>query len=211
MKEEFGLSRNNALMRANGDIIVFADQDEVFVDNYEKIITEAFEKQKDADLIFFNVPSKNDKRQSKKIIKNKKVSWYNYLRYGAVRIAAKREKIIINNIFFPLLFGGGAEYSNGEDSIFIKECIDKGLKLYTNNSIIGYVSQEDSTWYNGYNEKYFKDRGALYAYMYDKFPLLYCLQFLYRNRKEYKEIGLVYPAKLMKQGIKEMRNKKKNG
>lgn len=205
-----GLSRNNALMRAKAEIIVFADQDEEFVDNYEDIIINAFEKQKDADIIFFNVPSRNLERKAKIIKKNKKVSWYNCLRYGAVRIAAKRDKIISNNIFFTLLFGGGAEYCGGEDSIFVKECLDKGLKLYSNNDIIGYVSQEESTWFDGYNEKYYFDRGALYAYMYSKFPLLYCMQFLIRNKETYKEMGFFPSVKLMRKGIKEMR-KRKNG
>ena len=37
-----GLSRNNALMRSNADIVVFADEDETFVDDYEKIIKYEF-------------------------------------------------------------------------------------------------------------------------------------------------------------------------
>ena len=205
-----GLSRNNALMRAKQDIILFADEDETFVDNYEDIIIKAFEEQKDADIIFFNVPSKNPKRKSKMITKNKRLSWYNCLRYGAVRIAAKRDKIISNNIFFALLFGGGAEYSNGEDSIFIKECIDKGLKLYANSNIIGYVAQENSTWFEGYYDKYYIDRGALYAYMYKRMPLIYCIQFLLRNKVAYKEKGIIASVKLMNKGIKEMR-KRRNG
>ncbi|MDP4117858.1 MAG: glycosyltransferase family A protein [Bacillota bacterium] len=38
-----GLNRNNALMRAKADICVFADDDMKYVDNYEEIITKAFE------------------------------------------------------------------------------------------------------------------------------------------------------------------------
>ena len=207
-----GLSRNNALMRAEQDIIVFADEDETFVDNYEEIIIKAFEEQPDADVIFFNVPIKNSdpKRVTKAITKNKKVSWYNCLRYGAVRIAAKRDKVISNNIFFTLLFGGGAEYSGGEDSIFVKECIDKGLRLYANSNTIGYVTQGSSTWFKGYNKKFYIDRGALYAYMYKRMPLLYCIQFLLRHKVAYKEKGLITSVKLMNKGIKEMR-KRKNG
>lgn len=49
-----GLNRNNALMRATGDVVVFAD-DMVYCDKYEKIIKSAFEKQRNADVIAFNI------------------------------------------------------------------------------------------------------------------------------------------------------------
>lgn len=202
-----GLSRNNALMRAKEEIIVFADEDEIFVDDYEKLIIQAFEKQKDADIILFNVPSKNPKRSSKLIKKNERVRWYNCLKYGAVHIAARREKIISNNIMFTLLFGGGAEYSSGEDSVFIKECLNNKLKIYTNRAIIGYVAQEESTWFQGYNEKYFVDKGALYAHIYNKFSLILCIQFLLRHKEIYRKMGLIVSIRLMNKGIKEMRKK----
>ena len=37
-----GLSRNSCMMRATADICVFADDDEVFLDDYEKIIITEF-------------------------------------------------------------------------------------------------------------------------------------------------------------------------
>ena len=37
-----GLNRNNALMRASADVCLFADDDMVFVADYEKIITTSF-------------------------------------------------------------------------------------------------------------------------------------------------------------------------
>ena len=105
-----GLSRNNALIRATEDILIFADEDETFVDNYEQIILKQFEIYKDADMILFNVPSKNPDRPIYHIKDNSRVKWYNCLRYGAVKIAVKREIIQKNNLYFSLLFGGGAKY-----------------------------------------------------------------------------------------------------
>ena len=50
-----GLNRNNALMRATGDICLFADDDMVYVDDYVTKVTEAFAKYSDADVIIFNL------------------------------------------------------------------------------------------------------------------------------------------------------------
>ena len=118
-----GLSRNNALMRATGDICLIADQDVTYVENYEEIIVKSFLETSKADIIIFNVPSKNPKRSSYMIPKKSRVGWINCLRYGvSFRIAARPEKLSEKNIFFSLLFGGGAKYSSGEDSLFIADC-----------------------------------------------------------------------------------------
>ena len=39
-----GLSRNSALMRASADILEFADDDMIFVDGYQELVIEEFEK-----------------------------------------------------------------------------------------------------------------------------------------------------------------------
>lgn len=178
-----GLSRNNALMRATANICLFADDDVTYVDNYEKHIEIAFLDNPEADVIIFNVPSTNAERPSYIIPKIKKVRWYNFLKYGAVRIAVRTEKLKQANIYFSLLFGGGAKYSCGEDSLFIGECIKKGLKVYTNPTIIGYVSQEDSSWFKGYTDKFFFDKGALFACLSKRWAKLLCLQFVVRRYK----------------------------
>ena len=59
-----GLSRNTALMRATKDIVIFADEDETFVDDYEEIILNEFKNNSKADMIVFNVPSLNKERPS---------------------------------------------------------------------------------------------------------------------------------------------------
>jgi len=50
-----GLNRNNALMRASGDICLFADDDCVYVNGYEQIILAAYGRHPDADVIVFNM------------------------------------------------------------------------------------------------------------------------------------------------------------
>ncbi|PHD75787.1 hypothetical protein COF64_11430 [Bacillus sp. AFS043905] len=196
-----GLSRNTALMRSSADICILADDDVVYNNEYLNIVLDAFKNNPKADVMIFNVPSLNKERQGHTIVKEAPVNYFNFMRYGAVRIAFKRESIIKSNIFFSLLFGGGAKYSSGEDTLFIFDCLKKGLKIYTNTAQIGTVKQEESTWFTGYNKKYFYDKGILYASLSKKLSLILILQFAIRKYKLYNgEIGMVKAIKYMIKG-----------
>ncbi len=163
-----GLSRNTALMRSSADICLFADDDVVYGDGYEETVLSAFEEKPKVDLIVFNLQSLNPDRPEAITSKTHRLRWYNCLKYGAFRIAIRREQIIKKNVVFSLLFGGGAEFQAGEDNLFITNCIQVGLKCYSLNRHIGTVKQEKSTWFNGYDDKYYRDRGALFYAMYGK-------------------------------------------
>lgn len=206
-----GLSRNNALMRANADIVIFADNDVVYVDDYVHMVQKEFEKQKDADMIVFRVPNIENKAKEKELSeKNTRVRIYNCLKYGAVRFAVKRESINKKNIYFSLLFGGGAIYGSGEDSIFITECIRKGLKVYHSNKILGYLMPNESTWFKGYDEKFFIDKGALFQCLFSSLSSLMSLQFIMRHKNFTVDgINTLHALKLMNQGKKIWKGKKK--
>lgn len=200
-----GLSRNNALMRATADICLFADDDVKYVDNYRKVIIRAFEESPKADVIIFNVPSKNQSRINYQIEKVKRVRWFNCLRYGTYRVAVRTEKLKQANVFFSLLFGGGAKYSSGEDSLFLAECIRKGLRIYAHPTIIGYVSHKESTWFNGYTDKYFIDKGVFYACLSKRWARALCLQHVIRHRNMFKTEKSCYEALLlMNRGVKSI-------
>lgn len=203
-----GLSRNTALMRSDGDICLFADDDMTYVDKYNEIISREFQKNPQADVIVFNVPSTNIERPTYIIPKPSRVKWYNSLRYGAVKIAVRTEKIKKANVFFSLLFGGGAKYSAGEDSLFIADCLRKGLEIYANPQIIGYVNQKESSWFEGYTDKYFIDKGAFFACLSKRWAWLLSLQFTLRHRNLYKnEKSSLESIKLMTEGIKQFTSK----
>lgn len=203
-----GLSRNNALMRAEAEISLFADEDLRYVDGYEAIIIQEFERNPAADIILFNVPSTNVDRPTYIIPKKSRVRWFNSQRYGAVKIAGKTQAIKRANVYFSLLFGGGAKYSAGEDSLFIAECLRKGLRIYTSPEIIGYVSQEDSAWFKGFNDKYFYDKGVFFSALSRKTSWLMCMQFILRKRKMFqKEISFKKALFLMIRGTRALYQK----
>ena len=125
-----GRSRNEAILRARGDICLFSDADIVYEDGYETAILAEFEKNPQADMIIFNIEVE-ESRRTYHITERKRVHWYNCGRYGAVSFAVRRDSLLASGSTFSLLFGGGAKYSNGEDSLFLTEFIQKGYKVYT--------------------------------------------------------------------------------
>lgn len=181
-----GLNRNNALMRADADYCLFADDDMVYIDNYPQIVINAFNKNPKADILIFNLKEKKSSRYV--ITKKTKVGYLNYLRYGTARIAIKLEKVKNKGIYFNQCFGGGTEHCHGEDNIFLSDCLKEGLKIYAVPITIAELKEDrKSTWNNGYDKKYLADQGCLYKTISHRLWKLLCLQdALRRSKRDYK-------------------------
>lgn len=202
-----GLSRNTALLHARGDICLFSDEDIVLAKGYEKQILRAYKELPDADMILFNVKV----APARKTYWNESirpVSYRNYGRYPAYSITARLNALRRANVQYSLLFGGGARYSNGEDSLFLRDCLRAGLKVYAHTVCIGEEKERQSTWFSGYHEKFFRDRGVLYHYLYGKLAAVLAFRFLWVHRKEMcADIPLGKAFGLMRAGIREGRGR----
>jgi len=196
-----GLSRNSALSRSTGDILLFSDDDVTYYDDYEKVVTDYFEKHPKIGLAVFNFQSLNPIRPEPIINIEHRLHWFNCLKYGAFRIAVRREYILHANAHFSLLFGGGAKHQAGEDNLFINDCVKAGIICNASTGLLGTVKQAESTWFKGYNEKYYEDRGALFAAMYRK--KAYFVMLMFEVRKRHSTIPLLYRLKLENDGIKK--------
>ena len=201
-----GLSRNHSLLRAQADISLFADEDIAYVDGYKQLVLDAFEQNPQADMLLFNVQAVPG-RETYHIGEFGRVRSYNCGRYPTYSFAVRTKEAHKRNITFSLLFGGGAKYSNGEDSLFISECIRKGMKVYKVPVLIGKEIERPSTWFTGYNEKFFFDRGVLYYHLYGPLRHAMALRFLLAHKGEMcKDISVMEAYKLMKKGMKEAAN-----
>lgn len=194
-----GLNRNNALMRADCDICVFADDDMTYLEGYPTLIEKAFKDHQDADIIIFNVAEKKTVGQSGFVIeKPMKVKWHNFLRYGMVRVAARYKSIKEQGIYFNQCFGGGCEYQCGEDCIFLSECLRKGLKIIALPITIAELTYERaSTWNEGYTDKFFHDQGKLYHTISRRWWKMLCLQDAIRHEKDYKKAWICTYKKMV--------------
>lgn len=202
-----GLSRNNALMRADADVVLFSDDDITYVDDYIEIVERAFRVNPGADILMFNVLSDNPSRPSASHSKTFRIRKFNSLKYGTYRMAVRLDAIRKKNINFSLLFGGGAKYSSGEDSLFIFDALNAGLKILAIPKTIARVSHEKSTWFSGYDDKFFYDKGVLYGFLSPTFAKPLCMQFVLRKYSTFettlsrrKIIGRMYD------GIKDARS-----
>lgn len=198
-----GVSRNHALMLSEGDYILFGDDDIEYVDGFDELVLQEFFKHPEADVLFFNF----DVEVSRRTYWNEEfepVTFKNSGRFPTYAIAARREAIIDNKITFSPLFGGGAKYSCGEDSLFIMDCLRAGLKCFMTPVCLGREVPGESTWFKGYNEKFFFDRGVLYHFLYGRLAKPLAMRFLALHKDEMcQSVSMSKAYKLMKAGIKE--------
>ncbi|MCR4990995.1 MAG: glycosyltransferase [Lachnospiraceae bacterium] len=198
-----GLSRNTAMDNAQAKICLFSDEDIEYYDGYEEKVLAAFKRHPDASVITFNMDV-DERRRTYINEKERKVGWTNYGRYPAYALAISLSDIRNKNIRFSHLFGGGAKYSNGEDSLFLHDCLKNRLKIYAVTDCLGKEKYRESTWFKGYTDKFFFDRGVLYHFLYGKAALLLGLRFLLSNKKTMlKDIRLSKALLLLKNGIVE--------
>ena len=184
-----GLNRNNTLMRATAEFCLIADDDMRYFPDYAETVGKAFDSHPEADVIVFNV---EESRRKKPIVIKKpyRVGWRNFMRFATFRFAFRTESVRRRGIAFNLSFGGGAAYAHGEDSLFLADCLTKGLTVLALPITVAELTYErESTWFHGFDDKYFSDQGALYAAISRKHYRFLCLQDAVRHRRKYAKHG----------------------
>lgn len=201
-----GINRNLALQMAQGDILLFADDDVTYYDDGLQGVIDAFHELPDADIIFFAMDyTRNGEVFDRRRHKTKRLHIYNSLRYGAARMAIRREALESKSLSFTKLFGGGCRYSSGEDTIFIVDAIRSGLRVYSHSHVLGSCAKDRSSWFFGYSEKFFFDRGAMVACAFPKTKHLIKWHFALKISKKSKT-PLKTVLRQMNRGIRGFSN-----
>ncbi len=200
-----GKNRNASLFYSNADVVIFADNDVTYADGYAKKVIDFYEKHPKAEVVIFNFKEQRGNEEVHDLVlKNKKAGKRDLTRFGTFAITARREALLRNRISFSLLFGGGAKYSCGEDSLFLIDCWSKGLNIYLSKETLGSVAHQESTWFNGINEKYVFDKGAILRAMFPKTYKAIIFLHVFKHRNSYKEFGsLKSVRRLMLSGAKQ--------
>ncbi len=194
-------SRNLAIRSSFADVCVLCDDDEVFVENYEEIILSAYEELKDADVVIFNTVNRKVKLGDKV----KRLRFPQTMKVSSWQISFKRESLLRAGVAFDELMGAGSGNGAEEELKFLTDCERKKLKIYYVPKAIASVAQSSSTWFSGFDEQFFINRGYTTRYIMGAFlASVYAVYYALAKRNEYKkDITFKNALKAIFKGIKE--------
>ena len=188
--KERGLSksRNMAIRNSQADICLIADDDECLDTDYPQTIIQAFQKYPQADIIAFDF-TVDGKPQRNYVDKVKKIGYLSALRISSIQIAFRRHIIKNKGIFFDEEMGAGTGHGAGEENKFLYDCLHKGLKiLFVPNHIVSLQERTTSTWFMGYNERFYLQKGwETRRYMGKLYATLFAFYTTLAKRRLYKE------------------------
>jgi glycosyltransferase involved in cell wall biosynthesis len=196
-------SRNMAIAKSDADICLLCDDDEEFVVDYEQNILAAYERLPQADVIIFKMVNRpasfSDKVQELKFPKTMKVSSW--------QISFRRESLLRAGVRFDERMGAGTGNGAEEELKFLTDCRKAGLRIFYVPYAIASVAQAESTWFAGFNEKFFRDRGNTTRYILGlPLSVIYAFYYVIRKRNMYrKNIGTFAALKATFGGIRENR------
>lgn len=192
-------SRNMALSNAEGEICLISDDDEFFIDDLQSQILNAYKEIPEADVIIFGTEYKSH-------ICNKptKLKRLQLLKVSSVQISFKLNSIK-NKFNFDNKLGAGTGNGAGEETKFLWDCYSKGLKIYYYPVKILSLREKQSTWFTGYDEAYFYNRGKVTRYIMGRvYATLYAYYYVLSHRNLYKKNLSAFKAlKNILKGIKE--------
>lgn len=175
-------SRNMAVRNATGPVCMLCDNDVEYVDDYDRIVSDAYERFS-ADVIVFFI--KRPERSRPVFDRPRRMGYLSVLKIFSPEITFKLDAV--KDIRFDELFGAGAKYFMGEENLFLYECLKRRKKVMYVPEMIAKVREEESTWFKGYNDEFFVSRGANYAAMSRLFSPALILQFAIRKRGLYSK------------------------
>lgn len=176
-------SRNLAIGKSQADVCLLCDDDEVFVADYAPQILEAYTQLPQADLIIFKMANRPaafpDRVMRLRFPQTMKVSSW--------QISFRRERLLAAGVQFDTLLGAGTRNGAEEELKFLLDCQRAGLVIYYVPTVIASVAQEASTWFGGYDETFFENRGATTRYILGTLPAaVYALYYIIRKRALYQ-------------------------
>ncbi|GLI56798.1 hypothetical protein PM10SUCC1_23120 [Propionigenium maris DSM 9537] len=176
------ISRNRALEKAKGDILLLTDDDVYYKKNFEKKIMKEFEKDKNLDILTFKAETsmgEDFKRYSKKSYTHNRRS---ILKVSSIEIAIRKSSVEKFDLKYDELFGLGSLYETGEENIFLQEALKKGCSIKFVPISVAIHSKETSN--RMLTDRTLFSKGALFFRLFGWFSLIFNLSFILKKRKK---------------------------
>ncbi|MBO6148614.1 MAG: glycosyltransferase family 2 protein [Lachnospiraceae bacterium] len=184
---------------ADNELVIFCDNDVRYLPHYEEKVERAFERHPEADMLVFWI--KRPERKKPIFKRERAMGYISSMKIFSPEIACRLSAICRAGLKLDTDFGAGARYSMGEENIFLFDALKRGLRIVYIPLKLAELIDTESTWFKGYNEAFFVNRGAGYYRMTKNFWFLLCLQFALRKRRLYKgEISICRALKAMAGG-----------
>ena len=194
-------SRNMAIRQARADVCLLCDDDEVFLPGYEEKILTAWESLPQADVLVFKILDRPvsfpDRVTRLRFPRTMKVS--------SPQISFRRERLLGAGVYFDELLGAGTGNGAEEELKFLTDCERAGLRIYYVPVEIASVVQSESTWFHGYTETFFENRGATTSYILGAgIASAYAVYYVLRKKGMYRDtISPVRALRATLRGIRE--------
>ena len=177
-------SRNLAIEKSTADVCMLCDDDEEFVPDYGAKILGAYESLPQADIVIFKMVNRPSAIPNRVM----RLRFPQTLRVSSWQISFRRERLLSAGIRFDELLGAGTGNGGEEELKFLTDCEKAGLKIYYAPVEIASVAQSASTWFDGFTETFFENRGATTRYILGLGTAsLYAVYYIIRKRKLYAD------------------------
>lgn len=184
-------SRNLAIEKSSGDVCLLCDDDEVFVPDYEKKILQAYEELPQADVIIFKIGNWRNALGEEM----RQLRFPQTMKVSSIQISFRRQRLIEHGIQFDELLGAGSGNGAEEELKFLTDCEKAGLKIFFAPVTVAALTSEESTWFGGFTETFFENRGATTRYILGTgMASLYAVYYIIRKRSLYGDSITPYNA-----------------
>lgn len=175
-------SRNMAIDNAGGDVCLLCDDDEQFFPGYEERILDAYRQLPQADVVIVKIIGQSDALPDKVT----RLRFPSILRVASWQISFRRDSLIRTGVRFDELLGAGSGNGAEEEMKFLLDCQRAGLKIYYAPVEVAAVNHTQSTWFEGFTESFFYQRGGTTRYILGPFVAsCYALYYVLRKRSLY--------------------------
>ena len=119
------INRNIALSQATAHLLLISDDDADYTEEGLKTVIDSFRENPESDIISFQY----DSTTTRKFYPNESVSLVHPPKgyfISSIEIAMRRDSVQ-GKIWFNENFGIGAKFPSGEEDVFLRDCLNRGL------------------------------------------------------------------------------------